>query len=370
MGTIGIDQNKIVPNSDGSYSRRDVLLAFGSSYNNTGNDSTTGETLTAESVNLNSILGVEIDEDAGYGFEALGIDPVDPKKVCRIKVYKGAGGTTSSDSAGTPSGSVSAPNFTATGSKLTNLYYPDVKGSTRQMNPTLDGAEVTNANYISDYVAVAAGSWTMGPILNQPDVCRNIVVSIKNDSGGPLDLFQGFTSFNITGTDAYGNAVITNVPFNSNAGNKTIANGQFRANGSAYCLKTITSITIQNPPADGLKISVGLGGAIHCIDQLKNLSSADVIRTTHNGTVISPVFIYPNVYQSVVTFPDLTDGDDIQLMYRSLSGSTGDNDAPNFTGGAMAGHTHTLAGAPNAEVPNGTNLSTALAAVKATIYGY
>jgi len=93
MGTITCTLANQSPASDGSLTRVDAKVAFGTSYNNTGNDATTGETLSAKTFGLSQIKSVVFDQLAGsgYGFEILGDNPSGSESV-RVKVYASAGG--------------------------------------------------------------------------------------------------------------------------------------------------------------------------------------------------------------------------------------------------------------------------------------
>lgn len=113
MGTLAF--TTISSESDGSYGRKDANAAFSSSYNNTGNDTTTGELLTAASLGLSTIIGIDTpSEQSGYGFQVLGISS-GPASSVRIKVFQGGAGTTGATSGGTPAGTNGTSAVTGTG---------------------------------------------------------------------------------------------------------------------------------------------------------------------------------------------------------------------------------------------------------------
>lgn len=314
----------------------------------------------------------------------------------KLKIYQTAGftpaGTISNNSAGTPSGNVtvnpanytpagtvSQPTFTADATAFSYITqaYDGLLGATvhTAQNPNADGAEKVNASAVAPYTTVAAGAWTVGAITN-PDVPRGVMISIQNDSGGPLDLFEGATNFTVTGTSWNGTVISSLISFVSNAGNKTVANGQFRSSyGNGLPFRTVTGVTVENPPADGLKISVGLGTRIQLLTPITGLTVNDVIRATVNNTAITPVGNVQSYGAGLFSFiyPTFANNDTVKATYKSPTGATGVVSQPtfagtpqaftaSFVGNAMANHGHTFAGTPvgaggATEVPNGTNLS-------------
>ena len=95
----------------------------------------------------------------------------------------------------------------------------------------------------------------------QPDVPRNIVIAIINDSGGSLNLFEGITTFTVTGKFR-GATTTETITFTSTAGNKAIvSNGGNNARWKAGVKPwdSITSIVYDNGAAATLKCAIGLG---------------------------------------------------------------------------------------------------------------
>lgn len=347
-------------------------FAFGNSY------PTGGEDLYPRYLGLSRILRVKIQNTDGYDFE---IDILENGQRVKIKVVDVNASVLAGDadpaSGGTPAGTISTPTFTATGGTYIPMVYEDIKGAIGDPNENVDGAEAVNASYVAAYSTVAAGAWTAAAITQQPDVTRSILISVKNDSGGPLNLFQGNMTWTIQGTDELGNAITGTAIINSTAGNKAIANGQFRSTACTAAMKTVTSVTLNNVPDNGLKISVGLGSSFKILNGLKTPSSSDVIRVSLNATNqvnITDYFVNTvGVTQPTITYKNgIADGDDISLTYLTSSGATGTISTPTFAGVALSNHDHTisLSGSGSmAEVANGTDLSS-LNAVAFEAYGY
>lgn len=206
----------------------------------------------------------------------------------------------------------------------------DIKGSANTDSENADAAALpTNGAYVSAVVAVAAGAWTVGAITN-PDVQRNVCIVVQNDSGGALNLFEGVTTFTVTGTKN-GAIVIDTITFTSNAGNKSVADTKFRYKYGTQPFDTITGVTIANVPADGLKIGVGLGSKIGILKPLYTPAAADVVKLTKNGADLSPTGIvdFANATRGV-NFGTLANGDDISISYKTKA-YTGLTEVPNGT---------------------------------------
>lgn len=108
MGTL--TASNLRNESAGSELKVCGTFAFGSSYNNTGNNDTTGETITAKSLGMTAIRRLKMQDKSGYGFQVLysasGTESPYSVPAVRVKVY------TDGVSAFTPGGSNSAPVFT------------------------------------------------------------------------------------------------------------------------------------------------------------------------------------------------------------------------------------------------------------------
>lgn len=178
----------------------------------------------------------------------------------------------------------------ASGQGGTTTYAPgggDINGSTNATSPNADAAApVNDADFLARTTfTVLAG--TMTPT-TQPDVPRNIMITVFNDSGGALDLFEGTTTFLITGTDFNGFAQTESVTLTSTAGNKSVANNQSRYVQGVKPFQTVTNVTITNAPAGALKGSLGPGSRIGLPVPLRTPAVADVIDITVNGATLTP----------------------------------------------------------------------------------
>lgn len=155
----------------------------------------------------------------------------------------------------------------------------DIKGSANTDSATADAAsEPTNGHAVSAIATVAAGAYTKGALTN-PDLGRNIAIVILNDSGGPLNLYEGAMKFTVTGTWR-GAAQTEDITFTSTAGNKAVANTKYRYKYGLKPFDTVTNIVVDHVPADGLKISAGLGSKVGLPTDLLTPATADVVKAT------------------------------------------------------------------------------------------
>jgi hypothetical protein len=94
----------------------------------------------------------------------------------------------------------------------------------------------------------------------QPDVSRNVVITIINDSGGDLNLYEGITTFTVTGKFRGGTQTEL-ITFTSTSGNKKIASASnhCRYKAGVKPFDSITSIVYDNGAAATLKCAIGLG---------------------------------------------------------------------------------------------------------------
>jgi hypothetical protein len=118
-------------------------------------------------------------------------------------------------------------------------------------------AEPTNGHAVAALAAVAAGAWAHGAI-TEPDHPRSVCITIANDSGGPLDLFEGVSTFTVTG---HRNGILQTelITVTNDAASKAMATGKYRYKYGLLPFDDITDITLDNVPADGIKIGAGLG---------------------------------------------------------------------------------------------------------------
>jgi hypothetical protein len=93
----------------------------------------------------------------------------------------------------------------------------------------------------------------------QPDVPRNVVIYIHNDTGGDLNLYEGVTTFTVTGTFR-GVAQVDLITFTSTSGNKKMEHApDYRWKAGVKPFDKITSIVYDNGAAATMKCSVGPG---------------------------------------------------------------------------------------------------------------
>lgn len=297
--------------SAGSELKRRGTIAFDSSY------LTGGESLTAVSLGLTRFNRVTLYPKYGYIYETS-YASIEPTSVS-LKVIGGGG---------------------SGGSEI--MVYPgnDIKGSANTNSENADaGANPTNGALLKALATFTSYAGTITPTIN-PDRARNIAIVINNDSGGALNLFEGTTTFTITGTYR-GAAQSETVTFTSTAGNKSVANNQFRYKYGVKPFNTVTSVTYDNAPAGGLKASLGVGSLMGLPSLLKTPAEADVTQITKNGAFLAVTGLVSTT-NNTVSIGALSDGDDFEITYNTASGG---------------------------EVASGTDLSS-LSAVEFEAYGY
>jgi hypothetical protein len=198
--------------------------------------------------------------------------------------------------------------------------------TTDQSAAPVNSTEIAAAALVSAVVA-ASGALV---IAAQPDVPRNVVITIFNDSAGSLNLFVGTTAFLVTGT-YQGETISELISFTSTSGNDAVGhtpNYRFAAGVLVY--DTITSIVMQaygtNAPASTMKISAGVGSVIGIPQEIA--ASGSVYKVTVND-VDKTGTVTINATNSTVDVGTIANGAYITLTYQ-----------------------------PDAELPNGTLPST------------
>lgn len=180
-----------------------------------------------------------------------------------------------------------------TGAGGETAYVPgggDIKGGTNPAGTEGNAdqnAAPTNSALMLALTTFTSLAGTMTPT-TQPDVPRNVMITIANDSGGALDLFEGVTTFLITGTDFNGYAQTESVTLTSTAGNKSVANTKFRYVQGVKPFKTVSSVAITNSPAGSLKGSLGVGTRIGLPQPLLTPIYTDVDSITVNAASVTP----------------------------------------------------------------------------------
>lgn len=103
------------------------------------------------------------------------------------------------------------------------------------------------------------GTLTVKSADAQPGAEFRVRISINNPSGGPLNLYEGVTTFAVAGI--YNSSPVSeNITFTSSAGNKAIAAGQYRTKSSTQLFDSVTSVTVTNKPDGALKVDAGSAG--------------------------------------------------------------------------------------------------------------
>lgn len=352
---------------------RNGTIAFDSDY------ATDGESLTAATLNLGTIRFIEFQPTSGYLFEY-------DYTANKVKVYKPVGaGTTAAGSSHNHSGAVggttaagsSHTHSTTTKSLFLSHGGSDFKGSANTDSENTDQAAVpTNGTAVAANAAVGGGAWAHGA-LTSPDMGRNVCITITNDTGGGLNLYEGVMTFTITGT-YNGAAQTSTITFTSTAGNKAVGNApNYRYKYGTKPFDTVTNITLDNVPDNGLKIAAGLGSKIGLPTTLATPAEGDVVKITKNAANLSPSGIVDTT-NNTVNLGALSDNDDFTIIYKATSyvsaiaaeaahthGATG----LTSTNTAEATHTHTFTADVGDEVADHANLS-ALTAVKFRAVGY
>jgi hypothetical protein len=358
MGIVIKDLN---PVSIGGVRFATGQLDFDSSY------PTGGEPILTSLFGVTNVRYFNVEPKAGYTFSY----DYDNNK---LLAYSGtAAGSISSDSAGTPSGSNSAPAFTGSAAsmneKIENWSIQNIKGGAADTagSMTTDQASgPVNDDQIDTYAAVAAGAWTYTEN-NEIDFPRNVCIALWNDTVGAIAMEEAAFSALVSGYYR-GASQSDTISETFTAGNKSIAAAQFRWKNGVKPFDSITSVTITGLTANQntLKIGVGIGRLLGVPQDTKNAVAADFTKIVKNSANVTSV-IYNDTHKTI-DIGALSDNDDIDISYitTGLKNYTpaGTVAAPAFTGAAMATHTHTLVG----QVVAATDLS-ALTGVRFLMIG-
>lgn len=316
-------------------------ITFGNPYTTGG-----GELLTDISGEFKSLKRMTFDQKGGYMFE---FDKANNK----VKVLNPSVAITP---AGTNAAELTHTHALLDGSMIYNWVSGggDIKGSTvpagteentdqvaGPVNPALIGAE-------QDFTTMAGTK----VVTNSPDVARNVIIVIHNDTGGALDLYEGITTFTVVGTFR-GAEQTEGITITSDAGNKSVVAAKFRFKAGVKPFDTVTGITYDNAAAGTLKCSVAPGSLLgYPVDSDAGLVG-DFIKATvdaANYTITGKVSIANKTF-NVGT---IADGADVGVQYKVDfdQGPTAAGASHNhvFTGAAVAATVGTEVG--------GINLST------------
>lgn len=192
--------------------------------------------------------------------------------------------------------------------------FADMKGSANTDSANTDQAAApTNGTAVAAAAAVST-TWTHGTI-TQPDVARNLCITIENPTGGPLNLFEGAMAFVVTGT-LNGVAQTETITLTSTAGNKAVVAAKFRYLYGSKPFSTVTDITLVNVPDDALTIAAGLGSKIHIPNVLQTPDEADILKATVSAAdydVTSKV----DTTNNTLNVGAIADNADVQIVYLS-----------------------------------------------------
>jgi len=307
---LTIAANSLQYHSSGDQSKRNFKVNFDDSYTQGG------EVLLAAKVGLTVFQSVNMGLSGGYLYEPV-ISANGTSVALKVISIGGQGGSQ-------------------------EIVYDkiNVRGSAGTNSENADSATLpTNGIYLKGLATFTSYAGTIVPS-TQPDIARNALIFIANDSGGSLDLFEGVTTFTVTGT-YNGAAQVEAITFTSTAMNKAVATARNRYKYGVEPFSTITNVTITNAPAGALKAGLGLGSLIGLTAPLFTPAEADVTQITKNGANV-PVAGLVSTTNNTVNLNPLTEVSTFEITFLTDSGG---------------------------EIPNNTDLST-LINVPVEAYGY
>lgn len=364
MGTISIDSDAISMGHRNLRAMGDKpslimtgSFAFDSSY------PTNGESFDLSAYMPKGVIGVMFEPQDGYIFRYDATN----KKVLAYEPLTTPTGTVSQP---TFSGTVTQPTFTASNitAKSVSLDCGSTACSNTDSENSDSASDITSADAVATYSAVADAAWSVGAITN-PTVPRNIAITIRNDSGGPLNLYEGVMTFTVTGTDYKGEALTEDITFTSEAGNKAVATANYRFKFGNKAFATVTDITLDNVPDNDLDIGVGFGGKISFLGELTTPDTGDVLQIIEDGTVVADPSSNIDTTNMTYNFDAIAADKVVSMTYLVTNGATGTVSQPTVSGTVTQ---PTFSGnevATHAEADNGDDLSD-LDAVKFVAWGY
>lgn len=207
--------------------------------------------------------------------------------------------------------------FRGAGVPISVYAQADIKGSANTDSENADAASLpTNGALLKAADTFANYTSPIGTITS-PDIGRNVGIFITNDSGGNLNLFQGVTTYTITGLFR-GVAQTDTVTFTSTVGNKVVATAKFRYKYGVKPFDSITSVAYDNAADATLKLSVGIGSKIGLPSPTANNVEADLIKLRKNAADLAITGLYST--NQTVNFGTLADADDISIEYSVATG--------------------------------------------------
>lgn len=296
-----------------------VKLTFDASY------PTGGEPLTPALLDLKKVHHVFV--EAAPGGYAVEYDPTNKKLKARVCAAE------------------ANHNHTLSASTLTTT----LTRTTQRTRIPLLGLQATNTTLITNFAA--ADNTTPFTIASQPGVARNLTVSVKNNSGGPLS--GNAANYAIIGTLADGEAGNETISFSagdlaSMAGAAVVT----KAGVKAFAL--VTSITPSAAQPANFQRSAGIADLIGVGIALPTPAEADIIKVTKNGVHLAHAGLY-NATNNTLNLATITANDNVVILARAkatvdTAGTTLDALTLAAAGSAAAG--------PAAEVADTTNLAT------------
>ena len=195
----------------------------------------------------------------------------------------------------------------------------DIKGSGNTDAANADAASlVTNGALLYADTGFSVFVATMTPVA-EPDIGRNVCVTVHNASGGALDLYEGVTTFTVTGTWR-GVSQTEAITLTSTAGNKAVADTKFRVVYGSKPFDVVTQVAVTNPPINTFNASVGIGSKIGLPVNLLTPAEADVLKLTKSAADL-PVSGIVDTTNMTVNFGTMSDGADVGIVYKAGIGA-------------------------------------------------
>lgn len=189
-------------------------------------------------------------------------------------------------------------------------------GTTDQAALNTNGARIVAEDTVTNLLAQLAADGTL-TIAAQPDVARNVVIAAHNDSGGALNLYEGTTTFRVTGVFR-GETQVEDISVTSSAANKAIANAKYRAWSGVKPFDSITSITLVTPiaavPAAGLKLAVGIGVLMGLPVKPYGNVKEDIVHLIIDGTLTDIGTLY-SAANNTIDINTIADSKGWQVIY-------------------------------------------------------